>query len=64
MGHYDNCYEHEAQKEFDKEWKTLTSTISNKIETMTIYELKFLADVAKNIDDYMTFFKVLKKNIK
>ena len=64
MGHYDSCYEHEAQQEFDKEWESLTDNINRAIDKMAIDDLEFLANVAENIDDYRTFFKVLKKNIK
>lgn len=64
MGRYDNCYEAESLAEYDRKQKHYRKTVLNSIDKMDIDELKFIADVATNIDEYLTFFKVLKKNIK
>ena len=64
MGHYDDLYEQSAQTTYDRKVEKYKTSISESITKMDIEELKFLEDIATNIGNYMTFFKIMSKHVK
>jgi hypothetical protein len=64
MGHYDNCYEHDAEEKYREEREGLQDEIVDSFTSIDNAELKFLRDVAIDIKSYKTFFRIMKKHSK
>ena len=66
MGHYDDEYV-ASDKEHNERVHVCTtndlrSDFESKVPNMTTGEMKLLRDVINNMDDYMGFFNVIRKN--
>jgi hypothetical protein len=64
MGHYDSYYEHDAQTALEKRKVEIEESMTFQMGDMFIDDLEFLLKVATNIEEYQTFFKVIKRHTK
>lgn len=61
MGHYDSCYEAEYELKKEREKEETDKKFIKLQSKLKTHEKDFLLNIANNINDYMIFFKVLKK---
>lgn len=61
MGHYDSCYEHEEEQRYKEKDKQVSKDLKSIISHLDLNDKKMLLEIAKNISDYKSFFKVLSK---
>lgn len=61
MGHYDNNYDADEKLEEESRVNDATESILNRLEKMNVDQLEFVSEIAVNVDEYMSFFNVIKK---
>lgn len=61
MGHYHDCYEFDAQKEFEERTEFVNNQFQSYIEgEISTEDKEFLIEVANNIDDFRAMFRLFK----
>lgn len=60
MGHYDSCYESDADEQYEKDLLELNLDIQDKVRDLDLDDLRIVAKILMNLENLKGFFKVLK----
>jgi hypothetical protein len=65
MGHYDSCYEADNKKKGEEKREDTTEEMKYVWDNiLSVEEKEFVLRIANRVDEYMTFFKVIKRMAK
>lgn len=61
MGHYDSCYEHDAEKHYNEMKDDAEDRITRTLYSMSLDNMRLLADIAENIESFVAVFQIISK---
>lgn len=64
MGHYDSCYEHDAEDKAKERQKRINSEFKELTKNLKSEDKEFLITIIKNIKDYKALNRLIINKIK
>lgn len=64
MGHYDSCYEHDAEDKEKERQKKINSEFKELTKKLKSEDKEFLITIIKNIEDYKALNRLIINKLK